>query len=136
MRGLKEHSISLRSLLQSEYNHYGLINSTAKNVLRYEIENDDGETEVLWDYFLRETIKDLGQTIWLCDVRPKIEQGLQVVKDKRLMELMENQKPSRAFDDLRRNFYRTLSELRKHQECKRKIQVVDVVSRNIVNSGE
>ena len=51
------------------------------------------------------------------------------------MELMQNEKPSRAFDDLRRNFYRTLSELRKHQEWKRKMQVVDVASRNVIDSS-
>ena len=117
-------------------NHYEYTNSTAKNVLRYEIENDDAESKLFWDYFLSEAIEDLGQTLWLCDVRPKIEQELQVVKDRRLMELMENEKPSRAFDDLRRNFYRTLGELRKHQEWKRKMQVVDVASRNIVDSAE
>ncbi len=111
--------------------HYEFTNPTAKNVLRYEIENDDGETELFWNYFLRGIIKDLQKTIWLCDIRPKIEQELQVVKDKRLMELMQNEKPSRAFDDLRRNFYRSLSELRKHQEWRRKMQVVDVASRNV-----
>ena len=126
----------LHQKLVEYINHYEFTNSTAKNVLRYEIENDDGESELFWDYFLRETIKDLGQKIWLCDIRPKVEQELQVVKDKRLMELMENEKPSRAFDDLRRNFYRTLGELRKHQEWKRKMQVVDVASRNIVDSVE
>lgn len=52
------------------------------------------------------------------------------------MDLMQNERLSRAFDDLRRNFYRTLSELRKHQECKRKMQVLDVASCNVVDSGE
>jgi hypothetical protein len=52
------------------------------------------------------------------------------------MELMQNEKPSRAFDDLRRNFYRTLSELHKHREWKRKMQVVDVASLNVINSDE
>ena len=136
LEGLEESCHILHQKLVESINHYEFTNSTAKNVLRYEIENDDGEAELFWDYFLRETIKDLGQTIWLCEVRPKIEQELQVVKDKRLMELMENEKPSRAFNDLRRNFYRTLSELRKHQEWKRKMLVVDVASRNVVDSGE
>jgi len=36
-------------------------------------------------------------------------------KDRRLMGLVQNEKPSRAFYDLRRIFYRALSELRKHQ---------------------
>ena len=135
LEGLENSYPILHQKLVEDINHYELINSTAKNVLRYEIENDDGESELFWDYFLREAIKDLGQTIWLCEIRPKVEQELQVVKDKRLMELMENEKPSRAFDDLRRNFYRTLSELRKHQEWKRKMQVVDVTPRNVVDLG-
>ena len=126
----------LHQKLVEYINHYEFINSTAKNVLRYEIENNDGKTELFWDCFLRETIKDLQKTIWICEIRPKIEEELEVVKDKRLMELMQNEKPSRAFDDLRRNFYRTLGELRKHQEWKRKMQVVDIASRNVVDSGE
>lgn len=136
LEGLADNRPILHQKLVEYINYYEFTNSTAKNVLRYEIENDDGEAELFWDYFLRDVIKDLGKTIWLCDVRPKIEQELQVVKDRRLMELMQNEKPSRAFDDLRRNFYRTLGELRKHQEWKRKMQVVDVASRNVVDSGE
>lgn len=117
-------------------NHYEFTNSTAKNVLHYKIENEEGQAELFWSYFLREMIEDLQHTIWFCENRGKIEEELQAVKDKRLMELMQNEKPSRAFDDLRRNFYRTLSELRKHQEWKRKMQVVDVASRNVVDSGD
>ncbi|MBT8568907.1 hypothetical protein G6705_02965 [Polynucleobacter paneuropaeus] len=125
----------IHQILVKHINHYGFTNPTAKNVLRYEIENDDGQTELFWSYFLKIVIEDLNKIIWFCDHRPKIEQELQVVKDKRLMELMENEKPSRVFDDLRRNFYRTLSELRKHQEWKRKMQVVDVTPRNVVDLG-
>ena len=97
---------------------------------------DDGEAELFWIYILKIAIEDLNKIIWFCDHRPKIEQELQVVKDKRPMELMQNKGSSRAFDDLRRNFYRTLSEVRKHQKWKRKMQVVDVESRNVVDSGE
>ena len=134
--GLEKSYPLIHKKLVEYIDHYGFTNPTAKNVLRYEIENDDGQTELFWNYFLKVAIEDLNQMIWLCDNRSQIEQELQVVKDKRLMELMQNERPSRAFDDLRRNFYRTLSELRKHQEWKRKMQVVDVVSRNVVDSGE
>lgn len=131
----KTHPLIHKKLV--EYiNHYGFTNPTAKNVLRYEIENDDGQKELFWSYFLKDSITDLKQTIWFCDNRAEIEKELQAVKDKRLMELMQNERPSRAFDDLRRNFYRTLSELRKHQEWRRKMQVVDVASRNVVDLGE
>ncbi len=136
LEGLDKSHPLIHQKLVKYINHYGFTNPTAKNVLHYEIENDDGETESFWNYFLKELIQDLRQTIWFCDNRAKIEKELQTVKDKRLMEVMQNEKPSRAFDDLRRNFYRTLSELRKHQEWKRKMQVVDVASRNVIDSGD
>ena len=136
LEGLEKSHPLIHKRLIAEIEEFDFTHPTAKNVLEYEIENDDGKTERFWTYFLRVAIDDLQQTIWFCDNRTEIEQELQAVKDKRLMELMENEKPSRAFDDLRRNFYRTLSELRKHQEWKRKMQVVDVASRNVVDSGE
>ncbi|MDF9787857.1 hypothetical protein [Polynucleobacter sphagniphilus] len=136
LEGLENAHPLIHRKLVEYINRYEFTNPTAKNVLRYEIENLNGDRELFWNYFLRESIKDLQQTIWLCDNRAEIEKELQAVKDKRLMELMQNERPSRAFDDLRRNFYRTLSELRKHQEWKRKMQVVDVASRNVIDSGE
>lgn len=126
----------LHKILIQQIEIFGFNNPTAKNVLRFEYETDAGKTELFWNYFIQVAVKELEEKIWLCNNRAQIEQELQAVKDKRLMELMQNEKPSRAFDDLRRNFYRTLSELRKHQEWKRKMQVVDVASRNVVDSGE
>jgi hypothetical protein len=79
LEGLENSYPILHQKLVEYINHYGFTNSTAKNVLRYEIENDDGEAELFWDYFLRDAIKDLQHTIWVCEVRPKIEQELQVV---------------------------------------------------------
>jgi len=133
LEGLEKSHPLIHKRLIEEIEEFDFTHPTAKNVLEYEIENDDGKTERFWHYFLKIVIEDLNQTIWFCDNRAGIEKELQAVKDKRLMELMQNEKPSRAFDDLRRNFYRTLSELRKHQEWKRKMQVVDVVSRNVVD---
>lgn len=131
----KSHPLIHKKLI-AEIEEFDFTHPDAKNVLEYEIENDDGEAELFWNYFLKVAIDDLQKMIWVCDNRAGIEKELQAVKDRRLMELMENEKPSRAFDDLRRNFFRTLSELRKHQEWKRRMQVVDVNSRNVVDSGE
>jgi hypothetical protein len=136
LEGLEKSHPLIHKRLIAEIEEFDFTHPTAKNVLEYEIDTDDGKTERFWTYFLKIAIEDLSQIVWLCENRAAIKQELQAVKDKRLMELMQNEKPSRAFDDLRRNFYRTLSELRKHQEWKRKMQVVDVASRNIVESGE
>ena len=126
----------LHKVLVKQIDSFGFKNPTAKNILSYEYETDSGKTELFWNYFMQVAVNELEEIIWFCKNQSQIKQELQAVKDKRLMELMQNEKPSRAFDDLRRNFYRTLSELRKHQEWKRKMQVVDVTSRNVVDSGE
>lgn len=52
------------------------------------------------------------------------------------MQMMQNKMSSRAFDDLRRNTYLTLSELRKHQEWKRKVQAVDMPTSNVIESDQ
>lgn len=136
LEALEETYPLIHEILVKHINHYGFTNPTAKNVPHYDIENNDGETELFWSYFLKVAIEDLNKIIWFCDNRAKIEEELQAVKDKHLMELMQSERPSRAFDDLRRNFYRTLGELRKHQEWKRKMQVVDVSTRNVIDSDE
>ena len=126
----------VHKILVKYIEHFEFTNPTAKNVLRYDFINDDGDRELFWPFFLKEAINELNEIIWFCDHRAQIEQELQEVKDKRLMLMMQNPIPSRAFDDLRRNFYRTLSELRKHQEWKRKMQVIDVSPRNVIDSDE
>jgi hypothetical protein len=50
------------------------------------------------------------------------------------LELMKSEKPSRAFDNFDPDFYRTLTELRKHQKWKRKMQVVDVAVLNLIDT--
>lgn len=90
LEGLEESHPLIHKKLVEFINHYEFTNPTARNVLRYEIENDDGQTELFLNYYLREVIEDLQQTIWFCDNRAKIEEELQVVKDKRLMGLMQN----------------------------------------------
>lgn len=52
----------------------------------------------------------------------------QIVKDKRHLALAAMDGQSRAMDDLNRAFYRTLRELRTHQEWGRRHRVIDVTA--------
>jgi hypothetical protein len=99
--GLKKSHPLIHKGLIAEIEEFDFTHPPAKNVLEYEIDTDVGKTECFWTYFLKIAIEDLSQTVWLCENRAAIEQELQAVKDKRLMELMQNEKPSRDFDDLR-----------------------------------
>ena len=94
-------------------------------ILESLITDANGEAHPFIPHFLARAIDQLEEISWVIYNREAIVAQLQIVQDMRLKTLMENDKPSRAFDDLRRNFYRTLTELRKHQEWRRKMQAID-----------
>ena len=56
----------------------------------------------------------------------KIQSKIVEVKDDRLIGLMQRDKTSRTRKDLSRSFFRTLSELRKHQHWRYQRDAVDV----------
>ena len=90
LEGLEKGYPLIHKKLIAEIEEFDFTHPTAKNVLEYEIENDDGKTKRFWTYFLKNAIEDLSQTVRLCVNRAAIEQELQTFKDKRLMELMQN----------------------------------------------
>ena len=115
---LADHLIS--DIADSEFS-----NPTAANVLRYTFTNHLGEEESFLADVFRNSLQYFKNELECFEDMDEIRKQSQALQDQRLMALMENPKSSRAFDDLRRNFYRTLSELRKHQEWRRKMQAID-----------
>ena len=101
-------------------------NPTAANVLRYTIINDEGDEQLFLEDFLNRSLDYFQGELSVFMHADQIRRQSQALQDQRLMALMENPESSRAFDDLRRNFYRTLTELRKHQEWRRKMQAHDL----------
>ena len=61
----------------------------------------------------------------------KIKAAVTNIKEKRLLELIQNQGVMRAHDDLSRAFYRTLSELRRQQSWRQKIGAIDVTPEQV-----
>jgi hypothetical protein len=53
-----------------------------------------------------------------------------MIKDQRLLALMEVPTAARARDDLSREFYRTLTELRKHQAWRQMQQLIDITPKD------
>ena len=118
----------LFKILLEQIQSFEIKNSTAEKVAHYRFVDDEGDEQSFVVYFLVEATRQVRELVWLIDHRTQIEAELQAMRDKRLMVLMENPTSSRAFDDLRRNFYRTLGELRKHQVWRRKLQGIDAMS--------
>lgn len=72
--------------------------------------------------------EDIG---WAHGNADKIRAAVASVKAQRLLGLMELEKPRRVSDDLSRIFFRTLSELRKHQQWRQARNTVDVTPKSL-----
>lgn len=105
---------------------YELTDSERGNLLGFQLEGEYGRKIYFLQNVFDEAIKLFNDELWCFDHKEEIEQQQQTLQNKRLMELMKNQDMSRAFDDLRRNFFRTLGELRKHQKWRKESRVIDV----------
>ena len=69
---------------------------------------------------------EANKIVWAADHQPEILEAHARIRDRRLIGRIGIEKYDRANDYLANSFYKTLSELRKHQEWHRKQQVIDV----------
>ena len=68
------------------------------------------------DWMIEDTVADISGLAWVLSNQQAIEKACHAAKETRLHKLLFADKSPRAFDDLNRALYKTLSELRKHQE--------------------
>ena len=130
LEDLKKNCPILAEHLISDIAEYEIFNPTAANVLRYTINNSEGDEESFLAVVFKNSLQYFQNELKCFENMDEIRKQSQALQDQRLMALMENPKSSRAFDDLRRNFYRTLTELRKHQEWRRKMQAMDIADQS------
>lgn len=69
---------------------------------------------------------------WAYGNADKIRAAVTSVKAQRLLGVMELEKPRRVSDDLSRIFFRTLSELRKHQQWRQARNTVDITPKRTI----
>ena len=105
-------------------------NPIAKNVLRYTFINDEGDEESFLASVFKDALHYFENELKCFVSMDEIRRQSQALQDQRLMSLMENPQSSRAFDDVRRNLFRTLGELRKHQEWRRKLQAINLADQS------
>jgi hypothetical protein len=70
--------------------------------------------------------KEAEKILWAAEHQGEILEAHARIRDRRLIGRIGIEKYDRANDYLAKSFYKTLSELRKHQEWHRKQQVIDV----------
>ena len=101
---------------------------TAKDLLEQRVVYPDGDSENLIPFVINDTIDHARNVVKVYSQQDKIKAAIKSIKAKRLLDVMELDKPRRVHDDLDRAFYRTLSELRKHQHWRQERNTVDITS--------
>lgn len=88
--------------------------------------DDDGKSKNLLHFLLNRQVDNCNDIIWTFENLEKIQAAIQENRDENLISLMQYDKTSRAREDLSRSFFRTLSELRKHQHWRYQRDAIDV----------
>lgn len=95
-------------------------------VLCGEVIDDEGKQRNLMHFLLDRQVDHCNDIIWTFENLEKIQAAIQENKDRNLVLLMQYDKAGRAREDLSRSFFRTLSELRKHQHWRYQRDAIDV----------
>jgi hypothetical protein len=101
-------------------------NPTPADVLNQSVVYSDGDSVNLIPFVINGTIDYARNVVRVYSRRDEIKAAVKSVKEKRLLVIMELDKPRRVHSDLDRAFYRTLSELRKHQQWRQARNIIDV----------
>jgi hypothetical protein len=125
LEGLKKRSPSLyQRLMQAAYEYE--FEDYSHEALCEETIVDAGKHKNLMQHLLAGQVDIFEDIVWGFEHLEKIETAIQKARDERLITLMQHDKTSRAREDLSRSFFRTLSELRKHQHWRYQRDAVDV----------
>ncbi len=77
-------------------------------------------------YYSDQFLKDHEVESWVINHLEAFKQGIQDMKEARLLRFLQQKDIQRVHDDLDRAFYRTLNELRNHQKWRRDESAIDV----------
>jgi hypothetical protein len=122
---LKKKFPALYADLMQEVDEYGF-EDRSHMVLCEENIADGGKLQNLMHFLLDRQIHNCEDIIWAFENLEAIQKEVEEIKDTRLISLMQNDRTGRAREDLSRSFFRTLSELRKHQHWRYQRDAVDV----------
>jgi len=87
------------------------------------IDSDYRRNQPFVTFALKKVESTAEDIVWLGGRIDKIKQAIHNVKQKRLLDIMQQQGVIRARDELSRTFYRTLSEFRKQQSWRLKMRL-------------
>lgn len=126
LENLKKKHPSLYEDIMGEAAQYDVDDLSHEALCKDTIAGDDGQQKDFLHFIIQKQVEEYDDLIWAYEHLDKIQSKIVEVKDERLIDLMQRDKTSRAREDLSRSFFRTLSELRKHQHWRYQRDAVDV----------
>ena len=78
------------------------------------------------DYVVCALIREDRELNWVEENSAQIELAAIKAREERLLEVMQSPMKPRVHEDLSQSFYKTLAELRKHQQWRRQMCIVDI----------
>ena len=82
--------------------------------------------EMLYKAVFRRVKKIFESLVWIENNLDKVKAAVANIKDKKLLQAIQEQGLMRSNDDLSRSFFRVLNELRRHQSWRKEMNIVDI----------
>lgn len=98
---------------------------TPNNLASFSIKINDQE-DLLYKIATRETKKHFEEILWIEKNLDQIKVVIGKIKEKKLLQAIQEQGLMRSNDDLSRSFFRVLNELRRHQSWRKDMNTVDI----------
>jgi hypothetical protein len=98
---------------------------TKNNLTSFSIKINDQE-DLLYKIATRETKKHFEEILWIEKNLDQIKVAITKIKEKKLLQAIQEQGLMRSNDDLSRSFFRVLNELRRHQSWRKDMNTVDI----------
>jgi len=126
LESLKKKHLSVYEDILDEASEYDADDLSHEALCKDTIASDDGQQKDFLHFIIEKQIEEYDDLIWAFEHLDQIQLAIVEAKDGRLVDLMQRDKTSRAREDLSRSFFRTLSELRKHQHWRYQREAIDV----------
>ena len=102
------------------------VDPDSKELCLWDLDPEEYGCDRYADYVTRALIKELHGLHWVEENSAQIELAAIKAREERLLEVMQSPMKPRVHEDLSQSFYKTLAELRKHQQWRRQMCIVDI----------
>jgi len=102
------------------------VDPDSKELCLWDLDPEEYGCDRYADYVVHALIREDRGLHWVEENSAQIELAAIKAREERLLEVMQSPMKPRVHEDLSQSFYKTLAELRKHQQWRRQMCIVDI----------